>query len=116
MSYDLDNYYENRVKRKHKGRHTYPNKHADMIIPPPIRQRNRSFPLTEDESSEKCIIKEYSHNRVTKEIVITKRRKIHPITDEESEPEQELDSELVMKCLSAVTHKIVRLLCYLTIL
>lgn len=116
MSIDLDDYYDNRVKRKHKGRHTYPNRQDDVIRPPPLRQRNMSFPVTEDESSEKCVIKEYSHNRLKKEIVITKRKKVHPTTDEEPESEPEIDSELILKCIAAVSRKIIRLLCYLAIL
>lgn len=116
MSIDLDDYYDNRVKRKHNARHTYPNRQDDVIRPPPIRQRNMSFPVTEDESSEKCVIKEYSKNRLKTEIVITKRKKVHPTTDEEPELEPELDSELIMRCLTAVSRKIIRLLCYLAIL
>jgi len=119
MSSDLDDYYTPRVKSKHKTRHTYPNRHVDSprIRPPPIRQRNLSFPSIEDESSEKCIIKEYSsHNRLKKEIVITKRKKVHPATDEVQESEPELDSELILKCLAAVSRKIIRMLCYLAIL
>lgn len=116
MSIDLDDYYTPRVKQKHKARHTYPNRQDDVIRPPPLRQRNMSFPVTEDESSEKCVIKEYSHNRLKKEIVITKRKKVHPTTDEEPEPEPELDSELIMRCLAAVSRKILKLLCYLSLL
>jgi hypothetical protein len=113
MSSDLDDYYENRVKQKHKGRHTYPNKHDET---PRILQRHRSFPSVDDESSEQCIIKEYSRNRLKTEIVITKRTKVRPRDDGEPELEPELDAELVAKCFSAVSRKILRLLCYLTIL
>jgi len=114
MSSDLDDYYDNRVKRKRRSRHTYPNKQDDA---PCIRYRNRnySFPSLEDESSEKYIVKEYSHNRLKKEIVISKRTKIHSNkeNDEDPDQEQELDSELVAKCLAVVSRKVVRLLCYL---
>ena len=113
---DLDNAYDNRVKRKRKVRHTYPNKQP---MPPPIT-RNRSFPPLEDESSEKCIIKEYSKDGLKKEIVISKRTKIHPSNKDTSnkgeDQDQDLDMELVARCLSMVARKIVRLLCYLGII
>jgi len=116
MATDLEDMYESRVKQKtkHKPRHTYPNPRAET---PRLRQRNMSFPSLEDESSEKCVIKEYSKNRLKKEIVITKRTKIHPMPEDESEPaEEDPDSELVTKCLALVGRKILRLMCYLILL
>lgn len=73
------------------------------------RQNNRV--IDDDESRERCVVKEYSRNRLKTEIVITKRTKIHPTTGEEPE----LDGELVVKCLAAASRKVLRLLCYLSV-
>jgi len=112
MSYQLDDYCVNRTKRK--GRQTYPTKRD---YPPPIITRKYSFPSTnlEDESSEKYIVKEYSRNRLKKEIIVTKRTKIHSTKNEESDEKSDEESEaiLIAKCLAVVSRKVIRILCYL---
>ena len=119
MSYDLDDAYENRVKpKKRKKRNTYPNKHDAS---PRVRPRINSYPSPyndndnddDDECSELCIIKEYSGNRLKKEMVVKKRGKIHPEAEPSGEPEEPDDAELMAKCLGMVSKKIIRLLCYL---
>jgi len=125
MSYDLDDYYENRVKtKKRRKRHSYPNKHESP--PPKIRQRMNSFPThyaddeedEDDECSEMCIIKEYSGKQLKKEMMVKKRGKIHPAQESEKAPEKEepTDMELASKCLAMVSKKVVRLLCYIGVI
>jgi hypothetical protein len=126
MSYDLDDYYENRVKtKKRRKRHSYPNKHESP--PPKIRKRMNSFPrhyaddedeVEDDECSEMCIIKEYSGKQLKKEMMVKKRGKIHPVQEPEKAPEKEepTDMELASKCLAMVSKKVVRLLCYIGVI
>lgn len=115
MSYDLDDLYENRVKpKKRKKRNTYPNKHDAEYLAISSRRKSDPLPFISDDSSAKCVIKEYSKNRLTKEIVITKHSKIHPKPDDAVDPEN--DMVIVTKCLAIVSKKVVRLLCYLSAL
>ena len=111
MSHD---FVENRVK--HKKRYTYPHKHNDMDHYLPNRRKSDPSTFSSDESSERCVIKEYSNNHLKKKIVLSKRSKIHPVVESSTTTDlatEDNDVEIITKCLAIVSKKIVRLLCYL---
>lgn len=109
MSYDLDDYYDNRVKHKRKKRKTYPNPH-DTFVDDRVRRKSES---SLEEMNERYVIKEYSKNRLKTEIVLTKQTKVHPDTIPTPPAKNEdTDYEIVLKCAAIVIKKLIKIMSY----